>query len=77
LHPVFNSLPSEVDLNEKNFAVNQWQKRSEEFDFTAEDRVPDMQLNEVLWYGLKGETVSLPMPVRAAFVKCEPQKDDE
>src|SRR5207249_4372993 len=68
LHSPFTSLPSEVDLNQKNTAMNQWQKRSEEFDFRAEDRVPDMLLNQVLWYGLKGETVTLPAPVRAAFV---------
>jgi hypothetical protein len=74
IHPPFMSLPCEVDLNEKNTALNEWQRRSEEFDFTAEDRVPDLELNRVLWYGLKGESVPLPTPVRDAFIKYETEK---
>ncbi len=76
-HPPFNSLPCELDLNEKNTAMNEWQKRSEEFDFRGEDRVPDREMNEVLWYGLRGESVALPAPMRAAFVKWEPKKDED
>jgi hypothetical protein len=38
---------------------------------------PDMQLNEVLWYGLKGEAVALSAPIRAAFVKWEPKEEEE
>lgn len=77
LHPSFKSLSCEVDLNEVNTAMNEWQKRSETFDFTAEDRVPDMELNQVLWYGLKGETAAMPMPVRAAFVKWDAEEEDD
>ncbi len=76
-HPVFNALPCQVDLSAKNLSFSPWQKQSEEFDFSAEDRVPDMELNRILWYGLKGDAIAMPMPVRAAFVKYEPGDEKE
>ena len=63
----FHSLPALVDLDEKNTAINQYQKESEDFDFMAEDRVPDGELNEVLWYAQKGEKEVCPGPVHGAF----------
>lgn len=76
-HPAFTALPNESDLDEKNTAINEWQRRSELFDFKREDRVPDMELNYVLWYGLKGTTSPMPMPVRAAFVKPVLGRDED
>jgi YVTN family beta-propeller protein len=75
----FTSLPSNVNLSEKNVAVNEWQRRSEEFDFAREDAVPDMEFNIVLWRGLKGESIPVPVPRRAAFLKTkdEKEKDDD
>ncbi len=77
IHPMFKAVPCEVDLHEKNTAMNQWQKLSETFDFSAEDRVPDAEMNQVLWYGLKGENIIMPNPVRAAFLKLNCGKDDD
>ncbi|MBI5471576.1 MAG: bifunctional YncE family protein/alkaline phosphatase family protein [Ignavibacteriae bacterium] len=62
----FRSLPSSVDLFEKNIAVNEWQRKSEQFYFGKEDRAPDAEFNDVLWVAVKG-TLS-PPPRRAAFV---------
>lgn len=77
-HKPFKALPNQVDLNEKNLVINEWQKMSEKFDFAGEDRVPDLDLNKVLWYGLKGEKLIMPSPVRAAFVKQGvKEKDDD
>ena len=77
-HKPFKVLANQVDLNEKNLAINEWQKMSEKFDFAGEDRVPDLDLNKVLWYGLKGEKLVMPSPVRAAFVKQGVKvKDDD
>ena len=73
----FNSLPSNIDLNEKNIAVNEWQKRSEKFDFTKEDAIPDMEFNQVLWYGIKGNDVPVPAPYRSAFLKLNKEKEDD
>jgi YVTN family beta-propeller protein len=71
----FTSLPSNVDLNEKNIAMNEWQQKSEEFDFTMEDRVPDQAFNEVLWVAVKGQDILFPAVNRAAFVRVEKNDD--
>ncbi len=60
---------NQVDLNDKNTAMNEWQRRSEKFDLTKEDAVPDLEFNTVLWHGLKGDDVPFPGPKRAAFFK--------
>ena len=65
----FKSLLSNVNLNETNIAINEWQRKSEEFDFTMEDRAPDQEFNEVLWFAVKGEHVPFPAINRAAFIK--------
>ncbi len=58
-----------VNLNDKNTAMNEWQRRSEKFDLAKEDAVPDLEFNRVLWYGLKGDNTPFPGPKRAAFFK--------
>jgi hypothetical protein len=35
---------------------------SETFDFTNEDRAPDLEFSELLWYAIKGDTYSFPGP---------------
>ncbi len=65
----FTSIKPTVNLHEKNTARNEWQKRSEKFDLTKEDAVPDLEFNTVLWYGLKGDNIPFPGPYRAAFYK--------
>lgn len=66
-----------VDLNERNTAYNEWQKMSEEFDFSMEDRAPDDLLNKVLWFAVKGADVPYPGPVRSAFVKPSKEEDED
>jgi hypothetical protein len=73
----FNSLPSNIDFNEKNTAWNELAKKSAGFDFTKEDRVPDDLFNEVLWKGIKGMDAIVPAPRRAAFVKTTGAKGDD
>ncbi len=73
----FTSLPAQIDITEKNMAVNEWQRRSEKFDFSKEDAIPDMEFNLVLWHGIKGDHVPLPAPKRAAFVKINDDKKDD
>lgn len=68
--------PAIIDLNEKNSAENEWQRKSEEFDFTMEDRVPDQEFNLVLWAAVKGEHVPFPAINRAAFIRF-PENDGD
>lgn len=65
-----------INLEEKNTAMNEWQKRSEKFDFAKEDAVPDLEFNTVLWYGLKGNQEPFPGPKRAAFFKANKMEKD-
>ncbi len=73
----FISVPSNVDLNEKNVAINKWQQKSETFDFSKEDAAPDLEFSEVIWYAVKGEAVPFPGPRRSAFLKVKEKKDDD
>jgi hypothetical protein len=66
----FNHLPANIDLNEKNqknTVGTAVAKMSEKYDWSKEDKVPDLVMNEILWQGIKGKPA--PSPVRAAFVK--------
>jgi hypothetical protein len=73
----FASVPSNIDLTEKNVAVNEWQKRSEKFNFTKEDAIPDLEFNKVLWYGIKGDHIPMPAPRHAAFLKVKKEEDND
>ena len=61
--------PAEVDLNRKNTAGAYGSRRSAEFDFTSEDRAPDIEFNEIIWKNVRGANSEMPAPVRSAFVK--------
>lgn len=74
---VFNHIIPAVNLNEKNTARNEWQRRSEQFDFAREDSNNDIEFNRVLWHTLKGD-IPFPGPKRAAFLmvrKTEAEDD--
>ena len=66
-----------VDLKEKNTAMNEWQLRSEKFNLTKEDAVPDLEFNIVLWHGIKGDNIPFPGPKRAAFFKPIKKVDND
>ena len=68
---------SNINLNEKNVAVNKWQKKSEKFDLTKEDAVPDLEFNEVLWHAVKGEHIPFPGAKRSAFLRVQSKDDDD
>ncbi len=67
--------PANVNLNDKNIKVNALSKRSEKFDFSKEDAVPDLELTEVLWKSIKGENANVPAPRRSAFLNTHKDKD--
>ena len=78
LTPYVNK-PAQVDLEQRNVAVNESSKRSQSFDLAKEDAVPDLILNEVIWKSIKGENAAMPAPKRSAFVILEKKKkvDDD
>lgn len=74
----FQSVPALVDLNEKNTKNTASARLSETFDFSKEDRIPDLVFSEVIWKAVKGEHSVMPAPRRSAFIKMvnEEEEDD-
>lgn len=72
----YKAIIPDVDLNERNVAINQWQKKSEEFNFVKEDTNNDIDFSRVLWHAIKGD-VPFPGPTRAAFIIPMEEDDDD
>jgi len=64
---VYHCLPSNINLNDKNTKQTEAARLSETFDFSGEDKIPEVMFNEALWLGLKDKHA--PAPKRAAFVR--------
>jgi YVTN family beta-propeller protein len=86
LYECFNNQPdltpyvakaAQVDLEQRNIAVNRSSKLSEQFNLAKEDAVPDEILNEVIWKSVKGENSAMPAPKRSAFVILEQKKKQD
>lgn len=75
----FVAKAAQVNLEQRNVAVNESSRRSELFNFAKEDAIPDLELNEVVWKSVKGENSLMPAPKRSAFVILEAKKkrDDD
>ncbi|HLF34929.1 MAG TPA: bifunctional YncE family protein/alkaline phosphatase family protein [Cyclobacteriaceae bacterium] len=72
----FSAVMPRIDLDERNTAMNKWQRMSEEFYFGKEDRAPDAEFNQVLWFAIKGDGYACPPPVRSAFIKVNLDEDE-
>jgi len=72
----YKFIPSNVDLNARNTAFNEWQKKSEEFNFTKEDSIPDDEFNKVIWFAVKGNQ-TYPGIRRAGFIWENSGEDDD
>jgi hypothetical protein len=73
----FKCLPSNVDLDKINVTVNGLSRKSDSFDFSEEDNIPDGEFTEVIWKGVKGINSEVPAPVRGAFLKVDKKKGDD
>lgn len=73
----FSSVPALVNLNEKNTKNTASAKLSATFDFSKEDRIPDLVFSEVIWKAVKGEESVMPAPRRSAFVKMVENEEEE
>ena len=72
----FHARPLQVDITAKNKDENTWQRKSEMFDFSKEDRVPDNEFSEVIWKAVKGIDSKMPAPKHAAFIKVNDEEKD-
>lgn len=73
----FTARPANIDFNESNPKANTASARkSMSWDFSKEDRLPDIEFSEVIWKAVKGEHSVMPAPRRAAFLKVEAEEED-
>src|SRR6266568_3988132 len=73
----YTALPARVDLNEKNLKIAWGSELSRKMDFTREDAVDDLLLNEIIWRSVRGAGQPPPPPQRAAFVFTHAKGDDD
>jgi YVTN family beta-propeller protein len=73
----YAALPARVDLEQKNAKTAWGARTSSSMDFAKEDAADDQQLNEVIWHSVRGGSLAMPAPVRAAFVRIQPERDDD
>ncbi|HET7002585.1 MAG TPA: bifunctional YncE family protein/alkaline phosphatase family protein [Puia sp.] len=73
----FDAKPLQTDISSVNSVENAWQRKSETFDLSREDMIPDHEFTEVIWKAVKGENAIPPAPRRAAFVKDAGKKADQ
>ena len=72
----FVAVPANVNLNDKNIKMTASARLSETFDFSKEDRIPDMLFSQVIWKAVKGENSEMPAPRRSAFIKITDKDKD-
>lgn len=65
----FVVLPETVDMNARNPKGTADAKLSATFDFSHEDAVDDITLNQVVWHSVRGAHSVMPAPRLAAFVR--------
>jgi YVTN family beta-propeller protein len=71
----FTCRPARHDLFERNPDKAVGQLRSNELDFSIQDAIPDVELNEIIWKSLHGEDSEMPAPVRSAFVQVRGREE--
>jgi YVTN family beta-propeller protein len=73
----FESVAARIDLTEVNKKSTPSAKLSETFDFSKEDRIPDLVFSEVIWKAVKGEESIMPAPRRSAFLQLKEEEEDK
>ena len=73
----YEALPARVGLEERNTRMAWGSGASSKMDFSREDAMDEMALNEIIWRSVRGAAATMPAPVHAAFVFDHPKADDD
>lgn len=66
----YNPLTPKVDLHARNTEKSPFALQSQQMDWSEYDRIPEDELNRILWYVTKGPNVPYPAPIhRAVFTR--------
>jgi hypothetical protein len=73
----FAHLDARVSLDEKNGESAYGAGASKGFDLAEADRVPDAEMNEILWRSIRGANAPLPAIVRSGWIRHVAAVDDD
>jgi hypothetical protein len=66
----YHPLTPKVNLHTRNTEKSPFARESQQMDWSEYDRIPEDELNRILWYVTKGPDVPYPAPIhRAVFTK--------
>ncbi len=74
---LYTARPNNIDLDQRNVAVNKHSKRSGELNLTVPDAIDDIEFSEIVWKAVKGLDSPMPAPRRSAFVLAQPEDEEE
>jgi YVTN family beta-propeller protein len=73
----FAHLDARVSLDERNDERAFGASASKRFDLAEADRVPDAEMNEILWRSIRGANAPLPAIVRSGWIRHAAAGDDD
>jgi hypothetical protein len=66
----YHPLTPKVDLTARNTSKSPFALQSQQMDWSEYDRIPEDELNRILWFVTKGPDVPYPAPIhRAVFTQ--------
>ncbi len=68
---------AQVNIDERNVAINRNSKRSQLFDFSRPDAIDDLAFGEIVWQTVRGLDSKMPAPRRGAFVRLNNKEEEE
>jgi hypothetical protein len=73
----FIARKNNINLDERNVAVNKNSIKSAEFDLSKPDLINDLEFSQIVWQSVKGLKSSMPAPKRSAFLVLKEEDGEE
>ena len=73
----FIARKNNINLDERNVAVNRNSIKSAEFDLSKPDLINDLEFSQIVWQSVKGLKSSMPAPKRSAFLVLKEEDGDK
>ncbi len=73
----FTAIKNNIDLDERNVAINRNSIKSMEFDLSKPDLINDLEFSQIVWQTIKGLDSPMPAPKRSAFLVIKEGDEDE
>ncbi len=73
----FTALKNNINLDERNVAVNRNSIKSAEFDLSKPDLINDLEFSQIVWQSVKGLKSQMPAPKRSAFLVLKEEDEDD